>query len=34
MISPDIIYEDYDIIVINKPAGMVVHPHPTPVIPL
>ena len=24
----DIIYEDYDIIVINKPAGMVVHPAP------
>lgn len=27
-ISLDIIYEDNDIIVINKPAGMVVHPAP------
>ena len=24
----DIIYEDYDLLVINKPAGMVVHPAP------
>lgn len=24
----DIIYEDKDIIVVNKPVGMVVHPHP------
>ena len=27
-IDLDIVYEDYDIIVINKPKGMVVHPAP------